>query len=96
MGLSIHSDRCRPVETTNSDNNSISDSYELIFSSKEALALSGWTQRKKPPKKNELLDLEGNIPIIAISEKGNKTHNIRIPDTKIAALEVHPFCLINI
>ena len=86
MGLSIHSDRCRPVETTNSDNNSISDSYELIFSSKEALALSGWTQRKKPPQKNELLDLEGNIPIIAISEKGNKTHNIRIPDTKIAAL----------
>ena len=32
------------------------------------------------------MDLEGNIPIIAISEKGNKTHNIRIPDTKIAAL----------
>ena len=56
MGLSIHSDRCRPVETTNSDNNSISDCYELVFSSKEALALSGWTQRKKPPPKNELLD----------------------------------------
>lgn len=68
LGLSIQSDRCRPVETLK---NSISNSTtnEILFTSQNALGLSGWTQRKFPPKKNDLLDLEGNIPIISTSTR---------------------------
>ena len=46
---------------------------KLIFSSHKSLGLSGWTQRKSPPEKNPLLDLEGNIPVISTSEETIKS-----------------------
>ena len=68
LGLSIQTDRCRPIETTSVNEGKIV-TKELIFSSEKSLGLSGWTQRKTPPEKNPLLDLEGNIPVISTSEE---------------------------
>ena len=73
MGLSIQSERCRPVETFKSE----LDTHELLYSSKSSIGLSGWTQRENPPVKNPLLDLGGNIPIISISgKKVNRTNRL--------------------
>ena len=68
LGLSIQTDRCRPIETTSVNEGKIV-TKELIFSSEKSIGLSGWTQRKTPPEKNPLLDLEGNIPVISTSEE---------------------------
>ena len=73
LGLSIQTDRCRPIESV-SVNESKIKTKELIFSSHKSLGLSGWTQRKSPPEKNPLLDLEGNIPIISTSEEINNSN----------------------
>ena len=74
MGISIQADRCRPVETTKI-NDSEFRTKELVFSSQNP-GLSGWTQRKSPPEKNPLLDLEGNIPVISTAESiNNKNKN---------------------
>tara|TARA_B100000282_G_C31565371_1_gene414092 strand:- start:109 stop:720 length:612 start_codon:yes stop_codon:yes gene_type:complete len=72
LGLTIQTDRCRPIETTNVNEGKII-TKELIFSSENSLGLSGWTQRKTPPEKNPLLDLEGNIPVISTAEETIKS-----------------------
>ena len=59
---------------------------EILFSSQNSLGLSGWTQRKSPPEKNELLDLEGNIPIISLSEKVSGKNNPTSQNTKVIVL----------
>jgi hypothetical protein len=68
LGLSIQSDRCRPVEVLKNSDMKLTTN-EILFTSQKALGLSGWTQRKVPPEKNELLDLEGNIPVISTSAR---------------------------
>jgi len=65
-GFSILSDRCRPVEADRQSGSPFL-SHELIFSSRESLALSSWTERNIPPEKNPLLDLSGPVPIMATS-----------------------------
>ena len=85
LGLSIQSDRCRPVETLETNVNN-STMCEILFSSQNSLGLSGWTQRKSPPEKNELLDLEGNIPIISLSEKVSGKNNPTSQNTKVIVL----------
>ncbi|MDA7757583.1 GldG family protein [Opitutales bacterium] len=86
MGLSIQSSRCRPVEAFTDGSLDNYRTIELLFSSKSSIGLSGWTQRKNPPEINPLLDLQGNIPVIAISEKKESRESIFIPDGKIAVL----------
>ena len=85
LGLSIQSDRCRPIETVQIDGANF-ETKTLIYSSQKSLGLSNWTQRKSPPEKNPLLDLEGNIPIIAVSEKINNRNNLSFSSGKIIAL----------
>lgn len=64
---SIFGDRCRPVESILNKDSKFRSS-ELLYSSRESWALSGWTNRKDPPLKNELLDIDGPVPIVGISE----------------------------
>jgi len=85
LGLSIQTDRCRPIETIDNDKIDF-DTSELIYTSQNSLGLSGWTQRKTPPVKNPLLDLEGRIPIIAASEKRKENKNQHFTKGKIIAL----------
>ena len=86
LGLSIQTDnRCRPIETINA-NDADFETQELIFSSQNSLGLSGWTQRKIPPEKNPLLDLEGNIPIISTSENIINSNDTSFSKGKIIAL----------
>lgn len=85
LGLAVQTDRCRPIENINSDESDF-ETKELIFSSHKSLGLSGWTQRKSPPEKNPLLDLEGNIPIISTSEKILNPNAIPLSTGKIIAL----------
>jgi hypothetical protein len=85
LGLSIQTDRCRPIETMENDKIDF-DKSELIYTSQNSLGLSGWTQRKTPPVKNPLLDLEGRIPIIAVSEKIRENKNQHFTKGKIIAL----------
>ena len=86
MGLSIQSNRCRPIETFFANDLNNFKTEELLFSSKSSIGLSGWTQRKSPPIKNPLLDLDGNIPVIAISEKKVTRESKYLADGKIAVL----------
>ena len=85
LGLSIQSDRCRPIETIQIEDSNF-ETKALIYSSQKSLGLSNWTQRKSPPEKNPLLDLEGNIPIIAVSEKITNRNNLSLSNGKIIAL----------
>jgi hypothetical protein len=86
MGMSIQSSRCRPVETFTNESLDDYNAEALLFSSKSSIGLSGWTQRKNPPEINPLLDLQGNIPVIAISEKKDSRESVFIPNGKIAVI----------
>ena len=66
-GYSIQSSRLRPVEKITSEIKGLITS-ELLFSRRSSWALSSWTNRTFPPTFNDLLDLEGPVPIIALSE----------------------------
>ncbi|MBT3667005.1 MAG: hypothetical protein HN548_05950 [Opitutae bacterium] len=71
--FSILSTRMRPVELASNDNiNFITQ--EVLYSSKSSWALSSWTNRKSPPIKNDILDMEGPVPVVATSEYKNN-HN---------------------
>ena len=70
--FSIQSTRMRPVEITKNVNFTTN---EILYSSKSSWALSSWTNRKYPPIKNEILDMEGPIPVIATSEYKNDINN---------------------
>ncbi len=68
---SIQTSRMRPVEILKSGSGNFITS-EILYSSRGSWALSSWTNRKFPPIKNELLDMEGPIPVAATSEYKNK------------------------
>lgn len=65
--FSISASKCRPIESFSTVGTKFK-SNELLFSSRDSFALSGWTKRNSPPQKNELLDIEGPVPIISVSE----------------------------
>ena len=66
----------RPIEIIK--NNDINfKTQEIIYSSKSSWALSSWTNRKYPPIKNDILDMEGPVPVIATSEYYNKEYTSR-------------------
>ena len=72
----IFGSRCRPVESIQ-NKGSIFQSSELLYSSRDSWALSGWPNRKNPPQKNNLLDIDGPIPVIAISETKFKAKKVK-------------------
>ena len=79
---SILGSRMRPVEIIN--NNDVNfKTQEIIYSSKSSWALSSWTNRKFPPIKNEILDMEGPIPTVATSEYVGNEYS---PKGKLAVL----------
>jgi hypothetical protein len=73
----IFSSDCRPVESLSSSKSNFI-SKELLYSSRDSWALSGWAKRKKPYDKNRLLDIEGPVPIITVSEKKFKKKKSKI------------------
>ena len=73
---SIQGSRMRPVEIIKGHSVNLS-TQEIIYSSKSSWALSSWTNRKFPPIKNDILDMEGPIPIIATSEFNNNEYSSR-------------------
>lgn len=66
--MSIQTDQSRPVEIERKQEGDFLLN-ELIYSSKTSWALSKWREREKPLKKNALLDLDGPVPVMAISQK---------------------------
>ena len=66
-GYSVQSSRLRPVEKISSEINDLVTS-EILFSRRGSWALSSWINRKSPPVLNDLLDLKGPVPVIALSE----------------------------
>lgn len=73
----IFGSRCRPVESVRLEELEFISS-ELLYSSRKSWALSGWANRKMPPEKNELLDIDGPIPVVAISEAKSKNAKSKI------------------
>ena len=69
-GFSIQTSKSRPVEITKTRPLNFS-TQEIVYSSRSSLAISSWTNRKFPPIKNDILDMEGPIPVVAISEYEN-------------------------
>ena len=70
----IKSSRLRPVEAISNSSTKFNVD-EIIFSSKSSWALSSWVDRSFPPNINELLDVEGPIPVVAISEETSNSSN---------------------
>ena len=70
---SVQSSRLRPVEKITSEIKDLITS-EILFSRRSSWALSSWINRTIPPILNDLLDLKGPVPVIALSEidKGQK------------------------
>ena len=66
-GYSVQSSRLRPVEKITSDIKNLITS-EILFSRRSSYALSSWINRTYPPVINDLLDLKGPVPVIAMSE----------------------------
>lgn len=66
QGYSIQTDRCRPVEVDPGHPKGLNP-VSLVYSSRTSWAVSGWANRKKPPEKNPLLDVEGPVPIVSLS-----------------------------
>ena len=66
QGYSVQADRCRPVEV-DPDHPVGLTPVSLIYSSTKSWAVSGWANRKFPPEKNPLLDVQGPIPIASVS-----------------------------
>ena len=74
QGYSVQAGRCRPVEV-DPDHPVGLNPVSLIYSSSKSWAVSGWANRKSPPDKNPLLDVQGPVPIASVSsyegEDGN-------------------------
>lgn len=71
-GYSVQSNRLRPIESIpTTDSEFIS--MELIYSSRTSWGVTSWSNRKFPPEKNSLLDIDGPLPVITISERSNET-----------------------
>lgn len=87
QGYSIQSDRTRPVEV-DPDHSPQLNPVSLIYSSRSSWAVSGWANRKNPPEKNLLLDVEGPVPVISLSSYQNaeKQSNGLLSKGKIAVL----------
>lgn len=66
QGYSVQAGRCRPVEV-DPDHPAGLNPVSLIYSSSKSWAVSGWANRKNPPVKNPLLDVQGPIPIASVS-----------------------------
>ena len=66
QGYSVQAGRCRPVEV-DPDHPVGLNPVSLIYSSSKSWAVSGWANRKSPPDKNPLLDVQGPIPIASVS-----------------------------
>ena len=85
-GFSIQCERIRPVETIE-DSNEIYENNEILYSSRNSWAVSSWANREFPPNKNNLLDMEGPIPVIALSEiNKSKSRNKYASRGKLAVL----------
>ena len=69
-GYSIQSNDLRPIESIPATESTFK-SLELIYSSRSSWGITSWSNRKQPPEKNELLDTNGPLPIITISENEN-------------------------
>lgn len=69
--FAIQTSRVRPVESIKTKTANI-ETTEILFSSRESWGVSSWVNRQFPPKKNDLLDMKGPVPVVAISEI-NKT-----------------------
>ena len=82
----IQAGKCRPIEKTH--HNEKFQTNELLYTSSTSYAISNWSNRATPIKRNPLLDLNGPVPIFAISELsllGSQTTNIN-SNAKLAAL----------
>ena len=64
--LSVQAERCRPVEVDPEHDPGLNP-VSLIYSSRSSWAVSGWANRKSPPEKNPLLDVDGPIPVASVS-----------------------------
>ena len=84
-GYSVQSNRIRPVEVFNKSSKDYSAS-EILFSSRSSWAVSSWANRVFPPQKNELLDLNGPVPIVSVSERKKFQPNEYNQNGKIAVL----------
>jgi len=85
-GFVIQAGKCRPIEKTH--HNDLFKTKELLYSSSSSYAISNWSNRATPIKRNPLLDLNGPVPIFAISELsllGSQSTNIS-SSAKLAAL----------
>jgi hypothetical protein len=74
--FSVQSSRMRPVETVKGSDLNFK-TQEIIYSSKSSWAISSWTNRKYPPNINEILDMEGPVPVIVTSEYDNNGYSSR-------------------
>jgi ABC-type uncharacterized transport system involved in gliding motility auxiliary subunit len=68
--FSIQTSRVRPVETIKLKTPNI-ETTEILFSSRDSWGVSSWVNRQFPPERNELLDMQGPVPVVAISEIKN-------------------------
>ena len=84
-GYSVQSNRIRPVEVYNKSSKDFSAS-EILFSSRSSWAVSSWANRAFPPQKNDLLDLNGPVPIVSVSERKKIQPNKYSQNGKIAVL----------
>lgn len=85
-GFVIQAGKCRPIEKTN--HNDHFECKELLYTSSTSYAISNWTNRATPIQRNPLLDLNGPVPIFAISELsllGSQSTNIN-PSSKLATI----------
>ena len=81
-GYIIEAGKCRPVESSKNNDSHFSVT-EFLFSSKTSFAIANWTKREIPPLKNELLDLDGPVPVIAASEAINQISSGKKTKSKI-------------
>ena len=66
-GYSVQAEKLRPIESIESQDKKFI-SQELLYTSRTSWGVTSWTNRNFPPKKNVLLDVEGPLPVICISE----------------------------
>ena len=94
-GYIIEAGKCRPVESSKNDDSHFSVA-EFLFSSKTSFAIANWTKEKSPLLKNELLDLDGPVPVIAASEAINQISSGEKTKSKIIVVGNSDILLIPI
>ena len=77
-GYSVQANKIRPIESISSSETKFK-SMELIYSSRTSWGITAWSNRKQPPEKNDLLDINGPLPVITISEPAD---NLKKSDFK--------------